>query len=97
MQQYRIWRAARSELKAAKQMENESLKDYLGPLFGRFSAFRKITHKLRDQFLKGLLDLRLKQKLDEDETDRNFCEILYRAQELYLIQKKPEQRRGPVL
>ena len=52
---------------------------------------------LRDQFLDGLFDLRLQQKIYEDETDRNFCEVLYRAQELELIQKNSEERRGPLL
>ena len=42
---------------------------------------------LRDQFLDGLFDARLQQKLYEDEANRNFCEVLQRAQELELIQK----------
>ena len=45
----------------------------------------------------GLIDFRLQRKLYEDETDRNFCEVLYRAQELELIQKTSEERRGPLL
>ena len=52
---------------------------------------------LGDQFLDGLFDFRLQQKLYEDETNRNFCEVLYRAQELELIQKNSEERRGPLL
>ena len=51
---------------------------------------------LRDQFLEGLFDSRLQQKLYEDETNRNFCEVLQRAQELELIQKNArdlDQRR----
>ena len=47
--------------------------------------------------MDGLFDLRLQQKLYEDETDRNFCEVLYRAQELELIQKNSEERRGSLL
>ena len=50
MQQYRSQRAARSEFKAVKQMENESLKDPKSPLFGRFGTFRKIIHRKRSGF-----------------------------------------------
>ena len=103
MQQYRSKRAARSEFKAVKQMENESLKDYfrrvryLGDLALPEKSITERDPDLRDQFLDGLLDFRLQQKLFEDETDRNFCEVLYRAQELELIQKTSEERRGPLL
>ena len=103
MQQYRNKRAARSEFKAVKQMENESLKDYfrrvryLGDLALSEKSLIEKDQDLRDQFLDGLFDFRLRQKLYEDETNRNFCEILYRAQELELIQKNSEQRRGPLL
>ena len=41
----------------------------------------------RDQFLEVLCDSRLQQKINEDESNRNFCEVLQRAQELELIQK----------
>ena len=37
--------------------------------------------------MEGLFDARLQQKLYEDEENRNFCEVLQRAQELELIQK----------
>ena len=103
MQQYRSKRAARSEFKAVKQMENESLKDYfrrvryLGDLALSKKSFTEKDQDLRDQFLDELFDLRLQQKLYEDETDRNFCEVLYRAQELQLIQEISEERRGPLL
>ena len=103
MQQYRSKRASRSEFKAVKQMENESLKDYfrrvryLGDLALSEKSVTERDHDLRDQFLDGLFDFRLQQKLYEDETDRNFCEVLYRAQELELIQKNSEERRGPLL
>ena len=103
MQQYRSKRATRSEFKAVKQMENESLKDY----FRRVRYLRDLAlseksvterdQDLRDQFLDGLFDFRLQQKLYEEETDRNFCEVLYRAQELELIQKNSEERRRPLL
>ena len=53
--------------------------------------------ELRDQFLDGLLDFRLQEELYEDETDRKFCEVLYRAQELDLIQKNSEERNRPLL
>ena len=102
MQQYRNKRAARSEFKAVKQMENESLKDYfrrvryLGDLALSEKSLTKGDQDLRDKFLDGLSDLRLQQKLYEDETDRNFCEVLYRAQELELVQKNSEERRGPL-
>ena len=103
MQQYRSKRAARSEFKAVKQMDNESLKDYfrrvryLGDLALSEKSLTERDQDLRDQFLDGLFDFRLQQKLYEDQTDRNFCEVLYRAQELELIQKNSEERRGPLL
>ena len=103
MQQYRSKRAARPEFKAVKQMENESLKDYFRKVryFGDLALPEKsLTERdqnLRDQFLDGLLYFRLQQKLYEDETDRNFCELLYRAQELELIQRTSEERRRPLL
>ena len=103
MQQYRSKRAARSEFKAVKQMENESLKDYfrrvryLGDLALSEKSLAEKDQDLRDQFLDGLFDFRLQQKLYEDQTDRNFCEVLYRAQELELIQKNSEERRRPLL
>ena len=103
MQQYRSKRTARSEFKAVKQMENESLKDYfrrvryLGDLALSEKSPTERDQDLRDQFLDGLFDFRLQEKLYEDETDRNFCEVLYRAQELELIQKNSEERRGPLL
>ena len=78
MQQYRSKRAARSEFKAVKQMENESLKEFFRRVryFGELALSEKsLTERdqdLRDQFLEGLFDLRLQQKLYEDETDRSF-------------------------
>ena len=103
MQQYHSKRAARSEFKAVKQWENESLKEcfrrvrHLGDLALPEKPLTERDQDLRNQFLDGLFDFRLQQKLYEDETDRNFCEVLYRAQELELIQKNSEQRRGPLL
>ena len=103
MQQYRSKRATRSEFKAVKQMENESLKDYfrrvryLGDLALSEKSLAEKDQDIRDRFLEGLFDWRLQQKLFEDETDRNFCEVLYGAQELELIQKNSEERRGPLL
>ena len=103
MQQYRSKRAARSEFKTVQQMENENLKDffrivrYLGDLALSEKSLTERDQDLRDQFLEGLFELRLQQKLYEDETDRNFCEVFYRAQELQLIQKNSEQRSGPLL
>ena len=83
MQQYRSKRAARSEFKAVKQMENESLKDdyfrrvrYLEDLALSEKSLKRRDEELRDQFLDGLFDFRLQQKLFEDETDRNFFEVL---------------------
>ena len=79
MQQYRSKRAARSEFKAVKQMENESLKDYfrrvryLGDLALSEKSLTERDQDLRDQFLDGLFNFRLQQKLYEDETDRKFC------------------------
>ena len=103
MQQYRSKRAARSGFKAVKQKENESLKDYfrrvryLGDLALSEKSVTERDQGLRDQFLDGLFDFRLQQKLYEDETDRNFCEVLYRAQELEIVQRNSEERRGPLL
>ena len=56
----------------------------------------KRDQDLRGQFLGGLFDFRLEQKCYEDEPDRNFCEVFYRAQELELIQKNSEERRRPL-
>ena len=60
MQQYRSKRAARSEFKAVKQMENESLKDYfrrvhyLGALPLPEKSPREKDQEIHDQFLEGL-------------------------------------------
>ena len=100
MQQYRSKRTARSEFKAVKRTENESLKiyfrrlRYLGDLALSEKSLAERNQDLRDRFLDGLFDFRVQQKLYEDET---FCELLYRAQELELIQKNSEERRGPLL
>ena len=102
MQQYRSPRATRSEFKSVRQNENESLKEYfrrvryLGDLALCEKTLEEKDKDLRDQFLEGLFDSRLQQKLYEDETNRNFCEVLQRAQELELIQKNArdvDQRR----
>ena len=93
MQQYRGKRAPRSEFKAVKQMENEISKDYfrrvryLGDLALSENSLTEREQDLRGLVLEGLFDFRLQQKLYEVETDRNFCEFLYRAQELELNQK----------
>ena len=82
MQQYRSNRAALSEFRAVKQTENESLKyffrrvRYLGSLALSEKSLTERDHDLCDQFLDALLDLRLQQKLYEDETDLKFCEVL---------------------
>ena len=99
MLQYHSMRAARSVFKAVKQWENESLKDYfrivryLEDLALSEKPLTERDQDLRDQFLDGLFDFRLQGKLYEDETDRKFCGVLYRAQELELIQKNSEERR----
>ena len=102
MQQYRSPRATRSEYISVRQNENESLKEYfrrvryLGDLALCEKTLEEKNKDLRDQFLEGLFDPRLQQKLYEDETNRNFCEVLQRAQELDLIQKNArevDQRR----
>ena len=83
-------------------MENESLKDYfrrvryLGDLALSEKSLTERDQDLRDQFLDELFDFRCSKNY-EDQTDRNFCEVLYRAQELELIQKNSEERRGPLL
>ena len=102
MQQYRSPRATHSEFKSIRQNENESLKEYfrrvryLGDLALCEKTLEEKDKGLRDQFLEGLFDSRLQQKLYEDETNRNFCEVFQRAQELELIQKSArdvDQRR----
>ena len=72
MQRYRSNRAARSEFKAVKQMENESLKDYfrrvryLGDLALSEKSLTERDQDLRDQFLEGLFVFRLQQNVYED-------------------------------
>ena len=64
MQQYRSRRAAKSEFKAVKQMENESLKDffrrirYLGDLALLEKSPTERDQDLHDQFLERLFDFR---------------------------------------
>ena len=83
MQQNRSKRATRSEFKSVKQMENESLKDYfrrvryLGDLALSEKSLTERDQVLRIQFLDGLFDFRLQQKLYEDETDRNFRLVFF--------------------
>ena len=60
-------------------------------------SFTERGQYLRDQFSDRLFDIWLQQKHYEDETDRTLCDVLYRAQELELIQKNSEERRGPLL
>ena len=102
MQPHRSPRVNRSEFKPVRQNGNESLKEYfrrvryLGDLALCEKTLEGKGKDLRDQFLEGLLDSRLQQKLYEDETNRNFCEVLQRAQELDLIEKNArdvDQRR----
>ena len=93
MQQYRSPRANRSEFKSVRQKENESVKKYfrrvryLGDLALCEQTLEEKDIDLRGQFLEELFDSRLQQKSYEEETNRNFCELLQRAQELELIQK----------
>ena len=102
MLQYRSPRATCSEFESVRKNENESLKEYfrrvryLGDLALCEKTLEEKDKDLRDQFLEGIFDLRLQQKLYEDETNRNFCEILQRAQKMELIQKNArdgDQRR----
>ena len=69
---------------------------YLGDLAICEKTFEEKDKDLRDQFLEGLFESRLQQKVYENETNRNFCEVLQRAQDLELIQKNArdvDQRR----
>ena len=102
MQHYRSPRATRSGFISVRQNENESMKEYfrrlryLGDLALSEKTLEEKDKDLRDQFLEGLFDSRLQQKLYEDETNRTFCEVLHRTQELELIQKNArdvDQRR----
>ena len=93
IQQYRIPRATCNSFKAVKQGKNQLLREffrrvrYLGDLALSEKTIDDKEKDLRDQFLVGLFDARLQQKLYEDEANRNSCEVLQRAQELELIQK----------
>ena len=81
MQQYRSPRATRSEFKSVRKNENESLKEYfrrvryLGDLGLCEKTLEEKDKDLRDQFLEGLFDSILQQKLYEDETNRNFVKF----------------------
>ena len=93
MQHYRSPRATRSGFKSVRQNQNESMKEYfrrlryLGDLALSEKTLEEKDKDLLDQFLEGLFDSRLQQKLYEDEANHTFCEVLHRAQELELIQK----------
>ena len=107
MQQYRNPRATRSAFNAVKQGENETLPEffrrvrYLGDSALSEKTIDERDKDLHDQFLERLFDARLQQKLYEDEANRNFCEVLQRAQELKLIQKNARdaefRREKPVI
>ena len=101
-QQGRITRANRSEPKPVRQNKNESLTEffirvlYLGDLALSEKTLEEKDKDPCDQFLAGLFDSRLQQKLYHVETNRNLCEVLRCAQYWKLIQKSAgdvEQRR----
>ena len=81
MHQHRSPRATRSEFKSFRQNEKESLKEdfrrvrYLGDLALSKETLEENAKDLRDQFqfLEGLFDSKLQQKLYDGETNRNFC------------------------
>ena len=79
MQQYRSPRATRSQFRSTRQNQSESSKEYfrrvcfLGDLAFSEKTLEEKVKDLRDQFLEGLFDSRLQQKLYEDETNRKFC------------------------
>ena len=93
MQQYRSLRATRSDCKSVRQNEKESLKEYIrrvryvGDLALSEKTLEEKDKDLRDQFLEGLFDSRLQEKMYEEGTNRKLCEVLQRTQELELIQK----------
>ena len=102
MQQYRSPGATRREFKSVRQKKNGSLKQYfvsvryLDDLALSEETLEEKDKDWRDQFLEGLSDSRLQQKLFEDITNCYFCETLQRSQELELIQinaRDVEQRR----
>ena len=99
MQQYRSPRSTRSEFLSVRQNKNESLKEYfrrvryLGDLALCEKTLEEKDKDLRDQFLEGLFDSKLQQKMYENEKNQNCREVLQRAQELELIQKNADQRR----
>ena len=98
LQQYRIPRATRNVYKLVRQNENESLKEnfrrvhYLGDLPLSQKTLEEKDKDLRDHFSAGLFDSRLEQKLYEDGTNCNFCEVLQPSQKLELIQKNARCR-----
>ena len=81
MQHYRSPRATRSEVKAVKQGENETLREYfkrvryLGDLALSEKTIDERDKDLRDQFLEGLFDARLQHKLYKDEANRFFVKF----------------------
>ena len=78
MQQYRSKRTARSEFKAVKQMENESLKNYfrrlryLGDLALSEKSLAERDQDLCDRFLDGVFDFRVQQKFMKTKLFANF-------------------------
>ena len=82
VQQHRIPRATGNEYKSVRQNKNESLKEYfrrvryLGDLALCEKTLEEKDKDLPDQFIEGLFDSRLQQKLFGDETNRVFCDIL---------------------
>ena len=99
IQEYRSQKAQRSEFKAVKQWENEDLREFsrrvrrLAEIAFPEKPFRERERKMRDPFIKGLFDSRIQINLYEDERDRDFGEILQRAQELEIIHKTQESRK----
>ena len=71
MQHYRSPRATRSGFISVRQNENESMKEYfrrlryLGDLALSEKTLEEKDKDLRDQFLEGLFDSRLQQKIVE--------------------------------
>ena len=69
MKQYRSPRATRNELKSVRQNKNESLKEYfrrvryLDDLAPCQKTLEEKDKDLRDQFLEGLFDSRLQQRI----------------------------------
>ena len=93
MQQYCDEKILRSEFRFLAQLADESIQDFARRIriaadgaFGSLPDEARTIH-MKEQFLDGLQDHEIQTKMLEDETDRDFAEIVQRAQRLDAIKK----------